>query len=119
MPYKQVILVRQDLKLPKGKLSVQVAHASVECVLKTNRRLVDAWRKEGGKKVVLKVADKKQLLHFKKLADSSNLKNAIITDAGKTTINIHALKNMCVVKNKRLLQGLLPSNIYPGSIITS
>jgi len=86
MPYKQVILVRQDLKLPRGKMSVQVAHASVECVLKTNRRLVDAWRKEGGKKVVLKVADKKQLLQFKNLADSSNLKNALITDAGKTTI---------------------------------
>jgi len=86
MPYKQVILVRQDLKLPKGKLSVQVAHASVECVLKSNRRLVDAWRKEGGKKVVLKVTDKKELFKFKQLANDNNLKNVVITDAGKTAI---------------------------------
>ena len=86
MPYKQVILVRQDLKLPKGKLSVQVAHASVECVLKTGRRLVDAWMRDGCKKVVLEVADEKQLLDFKRLAGSSRLVNALIADAGKTTV---------------------------------
>ncbi|MBS3132781.1 peptidyl-tRNA hydrolase Pth2 [Candidatus Woesearchaeota archaeon] len=86
MPYKQVILVREDLKLPKGKLSVQCSHASVECVLKSERGLVDKWRKEGGKKVVLKVSDKKELLQLKKLADGSSLKNALITDAGKTTV---------------------------------
>ncbi len=34
--YKQVILVRQDLKLPKGKLADQAAHASVEAVLKSD-----------------------------------------------------------------------------------
>ena len=68
MAYKLVVLVRQDLKLPKGKLAVQVAHASVECVLKTDRKLVDAWRREGGKKVVLKVADEKELLRFRGFA---------------------------------------------------
>ncbi len=86
MPYKQVILVRQDLKLPKGKLAVQVAHASVDCVLKTDRRLVDAWRKEGGKKVVLKVADEKELVGFKRLADDCGMKNSLVADAGKTTV---------------------------------
>jgi len=42
--------------------------------------------KKEAKKVVLKVADKKQLLEFKKLADDSSLKNSLITDAGKTTV---------------------------------
>ena len=32
---KMVILVRSDLHMPKGKLSTQVAHASVEAVLKS------------------------------------------------------------------------------------
>ncbi len=86
MPFKLVVLVRQDLKLPKGKLAVQAAHASVECVLKTDRRLVDAWRREGGKKVVLKVAGESELMKFKMLADRCGLRNELITDAGKTTV---------------------------------
>ena len=51
---KQVILVRHDLKLPKGKLSAQVAHASVEAVLKSEKDKVKEWRTSGQKKVVLK-----------------------------------------------------------------
>ena len=42
MPYKQVILVREDLKLPKGKLGSQVAHASVDATLKSDKKVVDA-----------------------------------------------------------------------------
>ncbi|MBI2664236.1 peptidyl-tRNA hydrolase [Candidatus Woesearchaeota archaeon] len=84
--YKLVILVRQDLKLPKGKLAAQCSHAAVDCVLKSDRRMVDRWINDAGKKVVLKVADKKELLEFKKLADDENLKSALITDAGRTTV---------------------------------
>ena len=52
--YKQVILVRQDLQLPKGKLAAQVAHASVEAVLRSDKTVVKNWRAEGMKKIVLK-----------------------------------------------------------------
>ena len=52
MQYKQVILVRDDLKLSKGKLAVQVAHASVECALKTQKTKVQMWQNEGMKKAV-------------------------------------------------------------------
>ena len=55
--YKQVILVRMDLKLPKGKMSAQVAHASVDCVLRSSRKKVMRWRRQGMKKIVLKVKD--------------------------------------------------------------
>ena len=37
MSLKQVILVRQDLKLPKGKLASQCSHASVESVLRSDK----------------------------------------------------------------------------------
>lgn len=86
MSYKQVILVRQDLKLPKGKLAAQASHASVEAVLKSNKKVVDVWRKEGMMKVVLKVKDEKELLKYLQLANNAHIVTALITDAGRTVI---------------------------------
>ena len=81
---KMVILVRSDLHMPKGKLSTQVAHASVEAVLKSPETTVQEWRKQGMKKVVLKVKDEKELLDFQKRAMALKLVTSLITDAGKT-----------------------------------
>ena len=83
---KQVILLRSDLKLPKGKACSQVAHASVEAVFNSSKNKVDEWRSQGQKKVVLKVKDEKELIEFLQLAKDSGLKTALITDAGKTVI---------------------------------
>ena len=86
MPYKQVILVREDLKLPKGKLSAQVAHASVDTALKSDKKIVELWKKDGGKKIVLKVKDEKELFKYKQMAEDLGLKTALITDAGHTVL---------------------------------
>ncbi len=83
---KLVVLVRMDLKLPKGKLAVQVAHAAVDCVLKSDRRLVDAWKKDAAKKVVLKVEGEKDLFDYQERARDAKLKSALISDAGRTTV---------------------------------
>lgn len=84
---KQVILVRIDLKMPKGKMAAQVAHASVEAVLKSDKKLVQEWHHEGMKKVILKVDSMKELLKFKNDAEDSGMVTALITDAGKTFFN--------------------------------
>ena len=84
MGLKQVILVRMDLQMPKGKLATQCSHASVGAVLKTSKDKLDEWSSEGMKKVVLKVADLKELISLKKNADALKLKTSLITDAGKT-----------------------------------
>ena len=84
MSFKQVILIRNDLKIPKGKACVQCSHASVEAVLGSSKEKVMKWRKEGMKKVVLKVKDKEELMEYLKLARREKLKTALITDAGKT-----------------------------------
>lgn len=86
MGYKQVILVRNDLKLPKGKLAVQASHASLEAAMKSPKRVVDEWRSYGGKKVVLKVDSLDELHKYKSLAELEKLVTALITDAGHTTV---------------------------------
>ncbi|MEM4267712.1 MAG: peptidyl-tRNA hydrolase Pth2 [Candidatus Woesearchaeota archaeon] len=83
---KQVILVRQDLNLPKGKLSAQVAHASLEAALKGPKEKLEKWRNEGMKKVVLKVSGLDELNLYHKKARDAGLTTALITDAGHTVL---------------------------------
>ena len=79
-----MILIRQDLKMPKGKMAVQCCHASVEAALKSDVPLLQEWRVQGMKKVLLKVKDKKELLMYNQMAKDSGIATALITDAGKT-----------------------------------
>jgi|TARA_Y100000310_G_C20601814_1_gene773437 PTH2 family peptidyl-tRNA hydrolase len=97
---KQVILIRQDLKLSKGKLAVQVAHASVEATLKSSKLKVKKWKEEGMKKVVLKVKDKSELFKYKKLSSDAGLINAVIKDAGKTEVKPGTVTCMAVGPDK-------------------
>jgi PTH2 family peptidyl-tRNA hydrolase len=86
MALKQVIIVRNDLKLPKGKLAAQVAHASLEAALRGKKDRLDAWRQAGMKKIVLKVEGLPDLMRFLQLAKDAGFANALITDAGHTVV---------------------------------
>ena len=83
---KQVILIRKDLKLSKGKLATQVSHASVECLLRSHKDDIKKWRDGGMKKVVLKVEDLDELKTYRKRAQDKGLVTCLITDAGKTEV---------------------------------
>lgn len=88
---KQVIIVRNDLKMPKGKIAAQAAHASVDSVLKllgdsTGREIVKNWRMAGMKKIALKVDSKEELYKYIQQAKDLGLSTSVITDAGKTVV---------------------------------
>ena len=83
---KQVILVRTDIKMSKGKTAAQVAHASVEAVFNSNKKLLSNWRKSGMKKITLSVETKDDLLKYKEIADENDLPTGLITDAGHTEL---------------------------------
>lgn len=84
--YKQAIIIRKDLKLPIGKACAQSSHASVEAVLRSDKDIVKKWHLEGMKKVVLKVADEKELLIYNQIAKDAGLVTAVIQDAGLTVV---------------------------------
>ncbi|MBI2129755.1 peptidyl-tRNA hydrolase [Candidatus Woesearchaeota archaeon] len=86
MPYKQVILAREDLNLPKGKLAAQVAHASVASLIKSHKEDIAKWKNEGMKKVVLKVKDLGEMMKYRKESQDAGLVTALITDAGRTVV---------------------------------
>ncbi len=66
---KQAIVVNNALKLPKGKLAAQVAHAAVGAFLEADEPAQTAWLEEGMPKVVLKVETEEDLLHLQARAE--------------------------------------------------
>lgn len=87
MTLKQVILVRNDLHMKKGKMAAQVAHASVDAALKSDKKILQEWIQEGMKKVVLRVDSLKELLDYKRKAEDAGFVTGLITDSGKTFFN--------------------------------
>lgn len=84
--YKQVIVIRKDLKMGKGKLAVQVAHASLEAYKKAKLSNIVEWEAEGMKKVVVYAKDLKELMEIKEKVVKAKLPFAVIKDAGKTQL---------------------------------
>ena len=88
MTFKQVIVVRTDLKMGKGKIASQSAHASIGAFLKAEEKhfkWVDEWINEGQAKVVLKVNSLKELMEvYKQVKDK--FPTVLICDAGRTQI---------------------------------
>ena len=83
---KQVIVVRADLKLSKGKLAAQCSHASYTAAKKTKNSIREVWEKEGQKKVILKAKDLSELIGLKEKCSALKLSCALISDAGLTEI---------------------------------
>ena len=86
MGYKQVIVVRTDTKMSRGKLAAQVAHASLAGVDKVDKKILSSWKKTGQKKIVLKVNGLEELMKVKKECDKNKIPNAFIADAGLTEL---------------------------------
>ena len=85
---KQVIVVRTDLGMGKGKIAAQVGHACVlaaENVRKSHPDWFDEWWL-GQEKIVVKVENLKELEEIKKHAIDLNVPWSEVTDAGHTQI---------------------------------
>jgi len=85
---KQVIVVRTDLDMGKGKIAAQVGHACVlgaEHVRKSHPDWFNEWFK-GQEKVVVKVESIKELEEIKEHAILLNIPWSEVTDAGHTQI---------------------------------
>ena len=76
MDFKQVIIVRRDLKMGTGKTAAQVAHAAVmgaERVKALRREWFNSWFGTGQAKVVVKVNNIEELMSVKMRAQDMNL----------------------------------------------
>ncbi len=89
MNYKQVLVIRADLKMSPGKMAAQAAHAShsaAERSRETCLKWYNAWRAEGQKKVVVKVADEDEMISLYNRVKLSGLPFYLVNDAGLTEL---------------------------------
>ncbi len=89
MELKQMLVLRSDLKMGKGKLVAQGAHASVEAygkALRKNQDWAEAWQERGSAKVAVKVSSEKELVELFEQAKAKGIPSVLIRDAGRTQL---------------------------------
>lgn len=87
--FKMVLVVRNDLKMGKGKIAAQCSHATLGLYKKVFYRAPKAlqrWEMCGQVKVVTRVESEEELLLLQNRAKTLKLPMHITIDAGKTQI---------------------------------
>ena len=90
---KMVLVVNSSLKMGKGKIVAQGAHAACGCVENAEksaagRRRLVAWRRQGQKKIALSTTQD-DLLRLERSLRSAGINCCLIADAGKTHTHIY------------------------------
>lgn len=86
---KLVLVVRDDLKMGKGKIAAQCSHASVMAYCKAKKQqsvLLKQWELTGQMKVVVKCNNEEDLFDLKKNAEQIGLLTSLVCDAGHTQV---------------------------------
>lgn len=86
---KQVIIMRTDLGMGRGKMAAQAGHACVlgaDRVRKTHPEWYEQWFNEGQKKITLKVSSLDDLRQLKIVTAQDRLPYAEVSDAGHTQL---------------------------------
>ena len=108
---KQVILIRKDLKMRRGKEIAQGSHASMEFLVNQLRQHLTSdtnlnielnpqekkWVSEGMAKVCLQVNSELQLLEYHEKAKLHGLKSYLIKDSGRTEFKGNPTLTACAI----------------------
>jgi peptidyl-tRNA hydrolase len=83
---KQALIANESLRLPRGKLAAQAAHAAMAAFLAASSERRLAWLESGMAKVVLRGDSEEHLLELHEKAQAAGLPTYIVRDAGKTVV---------------------------------
>ena len=84
-----VLVVRGELRLTAGKAAVQVAHAAVllvEAATRHSPRDLEAWRREGQKKIAVVANTLEEMERLQRSARARGLPTVFVDDAGFTEV---------------------------------
>jgi PTH2 family peptidyl-tRNA hydrolase len=93
---KQVIVLRKDLNMRKGKMVAQGAHASLAAFLLASAKAKKAWAENFETKICVSVDSEKELLDIYAQAKSHDLTVALIEDKAFTEFNEPTLTALAI-----------------------
>ncbi|XP_047976534.1 peptidyl-tRNA hydrolase 2, mitochondrial isoform X1 [Salvia hispanica] len=98
--FKMVLVVRNDLKMGKGKIAAQCSHATLglyKKILNRAPKSLSRWEMCGQVKVVVKIESEDDMLVLQERAKSLNLPTHVTIDAGRTQIAPNSRTVMAVL----------------------
>lgn len=87
--FKQVLVVRSDLDMGKGKIAVQCSHGAVSAAEQARKSFLTWWRgwlEDGQTKVAVKVSGLEQILDLGRRSDREGLPYFVVRDMGLTQV---------------------------------
>lgn len=103
---KMVIIIRTDLKMGRGKIASQAAHAAVllyQSSIETSNPHLKWWLHTGQPKIVLKIDTNcdEDLTNIYQKAKDLNLNTCMVKDAGRTQIDTGTLTAVGIGPNRK------------------
>jgi peptidyl-tRNA hydrolase, PTH2 family len=87
--YRMIFVIDNSLKMKKGKVAAQCAHAAIGLYKHANifaKSAVKQWEKESYAKITCKGDNEEHLILLQELACSKNICTHLVVDAGRTQI---------------------------------
>lgn len=87
--YKQILVVRSDLRMGKGKVAVQCSHAAVSASEEARKSFLDWWKiwmNEGQLKIAVKVSGLSTILDLERKSRENGLPFYVVRDMGLTQV---------------------------------
>uniref|UniRef100_A0A0K8TN48 peptidyl-tRNA hydrolase n=1 Tax=Tabanus bromius TaxID=304241 RepID=A0A0K8TN48_TABBR len=97
--YKMMLVVRNDLKMGKGKIAAQCGHASIGAYQNATKKTpghLRRWLRNGCAKIAVKVESEAELIMVKRAAENDGLNTCVIRDAGRTQIEPNTMTVLAI-----------------------
>ncbi|KAG4067881.1 hypothetical protein HA402_010567 [Bradysia odoriphaga] len=96
---KMLLIVRNDLKMGKGKIAAQCGHAAVgayETAIKRYPSLVRHWQSNGCPKIAVKCESKAEIIDLRNKAQAKDFNTCMIRDAGRTQVEPNTITVLAI-----------------------
>ncbi|MEM5799275.1 MAG: peptidyl-tRNA hydrolase Pth2 [Candidatus Aenigmatarchaeota archaeon] len=111
--YKQVVILRKDLKMSKGKAVAQACHASVHSFEKAKWSLIEKWEKLGSKKIILAVDNEEEILKIYEKVKKARIPSFLVKDAGLTELKPGTITALGIGPDKEEKIDKITGNLKP------